>query len=301
MGVQLVLHAEDDGLLTLLDGWWGESAGDADYAARRPRSGAIVAVAKVIELVRRHGARAHILHLSSHEEADLVCAAQAAGLPVTFELTGHHLSFTEQDTAQRGARYRLAPAIRSRADQDRLWTAVRAGQPATIGSDHSPHTIEEKNSIAMPGMPGVQELAVAVWTGMRRRWPQEDPDVAISRLVRYLSSGPAKLFGLSGKGFPRLGRGRRPDVLLARSPVAVHRRRHPSEVRLVAVRGLDHDRTGHPDHPGLLARVWDAATGEFGEPDGSWLTRAAAAPLRQGHIGDGRRSLTPLVSELCTT
>lgn len=298
--VQLVLHAEDDGLLTLLDGWWGESAGDTDYAARRPRSGAIVAVAKVIELVRRHGTRAHILHLSSREEADLVCAAQAAGLPVTFELTGHHLSFTEQDTAQRGARYRLAPAIRSRADQDRLWAAVRAGQPATIGSDHSPHTIAEKNSIAMPGMPGVQELAVAVWTGMRRRWPREDPDVAIGRLVRYLSSGPAELFGLSGKGF--LGPGADADLtffspghrwLFTAADIQAKCGWSPYEGWTMTGRVTRTIRAGRV--------VWDAATGEFGEPDGIWLTRAAAARLGQGNIGDGIRPLGPLVSELCTT
>lgn len=201
--VQLVLHAEDGGLFSLLDQWWGEPGHYLDYEARRPRTGGIAAVARVIELVRRHGTKAHILHLSSAEEADLVSAARAAGLPVTFEVTGHHLSFTDEDTRRLGARTRLSPAIRTQADQDRLWAALFDGLPATIGSDHAPHTVEEKTrpvSQCPPGLPGVQELAVAVWTGMRRRRPDEDPDVAIARLVRQLSAGPAALFGLPGKG-----------------------------------------------------------------------------------------------------
>ncbi|MGW2441721.1 dihydroorotase, partial [Streptomyces goshikiensis] len=57
-GVQLVLHAEDDGLFALLDAWWGEPGSYLEYEARRPRTGGIVAVAKVIELVRRYGTRA---------------------------------------------------------------------------------------------------------------------------------------------------------------------------------------------------------------------------------------------------
>ncbi|NNJ08518.1 dihydroorotase family protein, partial [Streptomyces sp. PKU-MA01144] len=175
-GVQLVLHAEDDGLFALLDAWWGEPGSYLEYERRRPRTGGIVAVAKVVELVRRYGTRAHILHLSSAEEADLVCAAQAAGYPVTFEVTGHHLSFTDDDTRRLGARTRLSPSIRGRADQDRLWRALVDGQLTTLGSDHAPHTVAEKTGTVAgspPGLPGVQELAVAVWTGMRRRRPDE--------------------------------------------------------------------------------------------------------------------------------
>ncbi|MBO8185858.1 dihydroorotase [Streptomyces spirodelae] len=202
-GVQLVLHAEDGELLALLDSWQGAPGSYGHYEAHRPRTGTIAAVARVVELVRRHGARAHILHLSSAEEADLVSAAQAAGLPVTFEVTGHHLSFTDADTRRLGARTRLSPAIRGQADQDRLWEALRQGLPSTLGSDHAPHTVEEKTRSveqSPPGLPGVQELAVAVWTGMRRRWPEEDPDTAACRLVRHLASGPAELFRLPGKG-----------------------------------------------------------------------------------------------------
>jgi dihydroorotase len=273
-GVQLVLHAEDDGVFALLDGWWGEPGTYADYEARRPRSGGISAVAKVIELVRRHGTRAHILHVSSREEADLACAARAASLPVTFEVTGHHLSFTDEDTRRLGARIRLSPAIRARADQARLWQAVREGQPATIGSDHAPHTVAEKSrpaAAAPPGIPGVQELAVSVWTGMRRRWPDEDADLAIQRLVRYLASGPAELFGLAGKG--RLEPGADADLVFFAaddtwmfSSADVQAKCGWSAYEGWTMSG----RVARTMRAGQVA--WDAQSGTFGEPDGRWLT-----------------------------
>jgi dihydroorotase len=289
-GLQLVLHAEDDGLFALLDGWWGEPDGYRDYERRRPRTGGIVAVAKVVELVRRHGTRAHILHLSSSEEADLACAAQAAGYPVTFEVTGHHLSFTDEDTRRLGARTRLSPSIRSQADQDRLWRALAHGQLATLGSDHAPHTVVEKTRSAAaspPGLPGVQELAVAVWTGMRRRWPGEEADVAVSRLVRHLAQAPAELFRLPGKG--RIAPGADADLVFfaPETPWMFSAHDVESKCGWSAYEGWTF--TGRVERTLRAGRtVWDASSGAFGAYDGRLLAadghgpRPAALAAREG-------------------
>ncbi len=272
-GVQLVLHAEDGELFSLLDSWWGEPDSYLDYEARRPRSGGIAAVARVIELVRRHHTRAHILHLSSREEADLVCAARAAGLPVTFEVTGHHLSFTDADTRRFGARTRLSPSIRQQADQSRLWAALLTGQVDTIGSDHAPHTVEEKTRSVQqspPGLPGVQELAVAVWTGMRRCRPDEHPDVAIARMVRHLSVRPAELFGLTSKG--RIAPGADADLVFFA----------PDETWMLSARDV-RAKCGWSAYEGwtMTGRVvrtmrrgqvvWDADSGTYGSYEGGWI------------------------------
>jgi dihydroorotase len=272
-GLQLVLHAEDGGLFDMLDQWWGPPAGYRDYERRRPRTGGISAVARVIELVRRHGTKAHILHLSSREEADLVCAAAAAGLPVTFELTAHHLSFTAADTARVGARTRLAPAIRDQADQDRLWEALFDGQVMTIGSDHAPHTVAEKTRSVQdspPGLPGVQELGVAIWTGMRRRRPHEPADVAACRLARHLAERPADLFGLSRKG--RIAAGYDADLVFL----------DPNRTWMLSA-GDVRAKCGWSAYEGwtMTGRVvrtirrgetiWDDSTGSFGTASGAWI------------------------------
>ncbi|MCE7079520.1 dihydroorotase family protein [Streptomyces sp. ST2-7A] len=272
-GVQLVLHAEDNALFELLDGWRGEPSGYDAYERARPRSGGIVAVAKVIELVRRHGTRAHILHLSSVEEADMVCAARAAGLPVTFEVTGHHLSFTDRDTRRYGARTRLSPSIRGRADQDRLWEALRTGDATTVGSDHAPHTVEEKTRGPVdspPGLPGVQELVDALWTGSRRRWPAEDPDTAVSRMVRLLAEEPARLFRLPGKGRIEVGADADLVFFAPDEPWMLSAGHVQSKCGWSAYEGWTF--SGRVRRTLRAGRtVWDSRTGEFGTHDGRLL------------------------------
>ncbi|NHD16065.1 MULTISPECIES: dihydroorotase [Actinopolyspora] len=207
-GLRLLFHAEDSEVFDLLDQWHGVPGRYRDYERLRPRSGGVVAVAKLIELVRRYGTPIHVLHVSSREEADLLSAARAAGLPVSFEVTAHHLSFTAEDTERMGARIRLSPAIRDRTDQERLWSAVIDGEASCLGSDHAPHELSDKvrsPEDAPPGLPGVQELFPALFTGLRRRLPQRHTDELLRVAVRLLGEGPAGMFGLERKGEIRPG------------------------------------------------------------------------------------------------
>ncbi|SDP95285.1 dihydroorotase [Actinopolyspora xinjiangensis] len=200
--LRLLFHAEHDAIFSMLDRWHGEPREYRDYEAHRPRSGAIVAVAGLIELVRRYGVSAHIVHVSSKEEVDMLSAAAAEGLPITFEVTTHHLSFTANDTERCGARIRLSPAIRDKADQDRLWSAVINGEAMTVGSDHAPHPEECKMLLpheAPPGLPGTQELFHALFNGLRSRLPEHDTEDLLRICSRVLSDGPARKFGLLGR------------------------------------------------------------------------------------------------------
>ncbi|GAA0441438.1 dihydroorotase family protein [Streptomyces olivaceiscleroticus] len=286
-GLRLVLHAEDDGVFTLLDAFLTPSDSYASYESRRPRTGGIVAAARVIELVRRHGTATHVVHVSSAEESDLLRAAAAAALPLTHEVTAHHLSFTATDTRRQGARLRLSPALRTAHDQDRLWAALMAGGVATIGSDHAPHTIEEKIRPvpdAPPGLPGTQELLTAVHTGMRRRHPELPADEALLRIARLASATPADLFGLAGrKG--RILPGLDADFVLfdAERTWCMSAEHARSKCGWSAYEGWTF--TGRPDvtvrrgqviYDGRGAHPW------FGAPDGSWLPAEAPAPGPQG-------------------
>ncbi|MFC8514736.1 dihydroorotase family protein [Streptomyces sp. NPDC057257] len=201
-GLLLLFHSEAEEVFRLLDGWQGEPRRWADYEAHRPRTGAIVATARLVDLVAEYRVPAHVLHVSTREEADLLSAAGAAGLPVTFEVTGHHLSFTADDARVLGARIRLSPAIRDRADQDRLWQAVSDGEAATVGSDHAPHALADKlrpAADAPPGLPGVQELLPALYTGLAARHPDTGPAQLLAHVTRVLAERPAQLFGLDDR------------------------------------------------------------------------------------------------------
>ncbi|MFD0384011.1 dihydroorotase family protein [Streptomyces stramineus] len=253
-GIRLVLHAEDDGVFALLDDYLGEPEGYDAYEPSRPRSGGIVAAARVVELVRRHGTSVHIVHVSSSEESVLLRAANRAGLPITFEVTSHHLSFSASDTQRLGARIRLSPAIRSLDDQRDLWNALLEGGVATIGSDHAPHTVEEKSrsvQASPPGLPGVQELLTAVFTGMRRRHPELSTDELMTRIAQVGSAQPGAVRHRRPQGADRGGPGRRLHPLRPRRGLDHVRGARPGQVRLVGVRGLDvHGPPGRHRAPG---------------------------------------------------
>ncbi|MER6330446.1 dihydroorotase family protein [Streptomyces sp. NPDC001034] len=272
--LRVVLHAEDNTVFRLLDDYLGTPRTYRDYETHRPRSGALIAVARVLDLVRAHGTRAHILHVSSAEECDLLAAAHHAGLPVTFETTPHHLSFTHHDTRRTGARTRISPAIRTQADQDRLWHALTTGELATIGSDHAPHTIEEKTrppADAPPGLPGVQELLPVVLTGLRRRLPDHPLDDLLTLIATACAARPAELFGLAArKG--RIAPGHDADLVVldtdatwCPTPDTIR-----SKCGWSAYEGWT--LTGRPE---ITVRrgeiIFDHASGRFGSATGEWL------------------------------
>ncbi|MDN3240112.1 dihydroorotase [Glycomyces tritici] len=204
----LMFHAEDEDVFDLLDTWRPDPVSAADYEPHRPRTGAIVAVWRLIRLCERFGTRTHILHASTKEEADLLAAA-GQRMPISFEVTGHHLTFTDADTAKAGTRLRLRPAIRDAADRERLRAAVLTGQAATVGSDHAPHTAEEKDRPipdAPPGLPGTQELLAATVAAVQAAAPDLGDAAVLACAVRVLAETPARLFRLSTKGAVEPGR-----------------------------------------------------------------------------------------------
>ncbi len=275
-GVRVLLHAEDDAVFRLLD---AAGASRSTFESHRPRSGAIVAIARVIELVRRHGTAIHVLHVSSAEEIDLLASAAAGGLPITFELTAHHLTFTSQDVEQAGSHLWMSPAIREAADRDRMWRAVLDGEVATIGSDHAPHTRDEKareGLLAPPGIPGVQELLAAFHTGLAARMP--DADERAVTVARLLAAAPADLYGLSlRKG--RIRAGGDADLVVF-DPAA----RWTFETGAVRARCgwsayAGRTFTGRADVTIRRGEViWDAASGRFGTPAGRYVPADRAVP-----------------------
>jgi allantoinase len=119
-------------------------AGWRDYVASRPVSLELDAIQAATDIAGETGCRLHIVHVSSGSGVALITEARARGVDVTCETCPHYLVLTEDDLERLGAAGKCAPPLRQKAERDDLLTRLRAGEVATIGSDHSPSPPEMK-------------------------------------------------------------------------------------------------------------------------------------------------------------
>jgi dihydroorotase len=155
---------------------------------------------RVLGLARQAGRRLHVLHVTTAEELPLLAAARDL---VTVETTPQHLTLAAPECYERLGTYaQMNPPIREASHRDALWQAVREGLIDVIGSDHAPHTREEKDKIypdTPSGMPGVQTLATILLDHVNAG------RMTLERFVDLTSAGAARIFGIAGKG--RIARG----------------------------------------------------------------------------------------------
>ncbi|MGA1257471.1 MAG: dihydroorotase [Ilumatobacteraceae bacterium] len=146
-----------------------------------------------IELARLTGARVHFLHLSTARSVELVRAAKRDGLPITAEVTPHHLSLDDTRLTSFDTVFKVNPPLRSLGDIAALRAGVRDGTIDALATDHAPHPRRDKELAldqAPPGMLGL-ETALGVALGVL--------DVDLVHLVRIMSTQPAAIAGISDR------------------------------------------------------------------------------------------------------
>jgi dihydroorotase len=193
-GGLLAAHCEDRQVIEAATRAFGRPiASYDDFLDARPDAAEATAVAVATELARATGCRFHVLHMSSARGARLLQSAQADGVPLTGETGPQYLTLTDETYASVGGSMKVYPPIRRAADRDALWEALSAGAIVSLGSDHAPHTVEEKQrdlETQPAGIGGVETLVRVmlneVHTG--RITPQ--------RLADVLSEGTARLYGI---------------------------------------------------------------------------------------------------------
>ncbi|WP_236652394.1 allantoinase AllB [Streptacidiphilus neutrinimicus] len=262
IGALAIIHAEDPRILDEAPHTPGPAY--ADFLASRPDDAEAVAVAGLLEIARRTGARVHILHVSSAAVLPLLREARAAGVRVTAETCPHYLTLAAEQVPAGDTAFKCCPPIRSEANRDLLWEALAAGEFAGVVSDHSPSTPELKHlpslggdgdfAAAWGGIASLQLGLPAVWTEARRRGH------SLCDVVRWMSAGPAALVGLSTKGAIAPGMDADlvafdPDAAFTVDPAGLHHR-HPvtpyagrslsGVVRTTWLRGEPVDTSGAP-------------------------------------------------------
>ena len=193
-GLPIVQHCEDLSLSA------GGAMNEGPVATRagiraQPGSAESAMVARDLELCALTGARYHVAHVSSAESVRLIREAKSRGLPVTCEVTPHHLTLTDEACAHYDTSAKCNPPLRAAADVEALRAALGDGTIDAVATDHAPHSAVEKEvefEQAAFGMIGL-ETAVPLVLDLVRAGTLSPAD-----FVTRLSAGPARVFGLPG-------------------------------------------------------------------------------------------------------
>lgn len=150
-----------------------------------------IIIQRDIMLAKMTGVRLHISHLSTSTGLELVREAQAKGLPVTCEVTPHHLFLTEDAVRGYNTSAKVAPPLRTAEDNEALIEGLKDGTITCIGTDHAPHSADKKDVEFERAANGISSIEVAfplIWTKL-----VETGRFALSEIVSIMSCKPAEL------------------------------------------------------------------------------------------------------------
>ena len=208
----------------------------------RDAESAIRCTERLVGIAAELGKRIHVLHVTTAEEAEILAGCKDVA---TMETTPQHLTLEAPEAYERLKGFaQMNPPIREARHRAGLWRAIDQGVVDVLGSDHAPHTREEKARpypASPSGMPGVQTMLPVMLTHVA------EGRLSLERLVDLTSHGAQRIFDIAGKG--RMARGWDADLTL---------------VDLKARRTITHDqmatRSGWTPFDGFEAQGWPMAT-----------------------------------------
>ncbi|PSJ51017.1 dihydroorotase [Kumtagia ephedrae] len=166
----------------------------ASHPVWRDKIAALRCTERLVSVARKARARIHVLHISTAEEIAFLRDHKDVA---TCEATPHHLTLTADDYERLGTLIQMNPPVRASRHRDGVWLGVADGVVDVLGSDHAPHTLEEKAKpypASPSGMTGVQTLVPIMLDHVNAG------RLTLERFVDLTSHGPNRLFGMAGKG-----------------------------------------------------------------------------------------------------
>jgi dihydroorotase len=261
---RVAVHSEDEFMLRdnkkfARDGDW------TSHTDVRTADAAVSSTKRLLRLAREARRRIHVLHVSTAEEVPLLAAAKDIA---TAEATPQHLTLAAPDCYRdlKGLS-QMNPPIRDARHRDGLWEGMRLGVFDVIGSDHAPHTREEKAKpypASPSGMPGVQTLVPVMLNHVA------EGRLTLQRFVDLVCHGPNRIFEIAGKG--RLAAGYDADFTI----LDLKRRETIRDAQQAT-------RVGWTPFDGMTVRGWPAMTiirGRTVMREGEILGPAAGEPVR---------------------
>lgn len=198
----IMVHAEDQGIIEenlqrTFVGVDGVTIPASVHSKIRTVQAEVKAVRHACELAKKYSRRLHVAHVSSEEALKVIVEYKQAGVPVTCEVTPHHLTFSRDDYEMMGNFIKINPPVRDKQDVFALWKGLKFGDIDIVATDHAPHTAVEKKlpyAEAPSGVPGVETMLPLFLNAVN------DGAMEFPEIVKILCERPAEIFGLKSKG-----------------------------------------------------------------------------------------------------
>jgi len=210
--VPVAVHAEDRATLEAAEKSMRDAGrNDAEaFLEAHPAKAEVKAIQRVAELAKSSSAHSHICHVSSAIGLDTALKAKKVNLNITCEVTPHHLLLTSRYMKKHGNMALMLPPLRTQADSEALWKALKKGLIDTVASDHAPHSLEEKSAQLIwdvkPGIAGLETMLPLMLNEVNRG------RLTVNELVRLMSEKPAEIFHLRDRG--SLSEGNMADIVV---------------------------------------------------------------------------------------
>ncbi|MDC0903047.1 dihydroorotase [Pelagibacteraceae bacterium] len=193
------IHSEDEEILKLRKKFIKK--GDVhSHPEWRNTECAMSSTRRVVKIAERYNKKIHVLHVTTKEEVDFLAMHKKN---VTFEITPQHLTLYAPDCYDKLGTYaQMNPPIRTKEHYDRLWTAIKNNVVDVLGSDHAPHSKENKDKDypnTPSGMPGVQTIFPVMLDHVN------NGKLSLEQLIQLMCENPCKIFGIKDKGYIKEG------------------------------------------------------------------------------------------------
>lgn len=206
LGVPVAVHAEDKALLRANEERLKRAnRHDADaFLKAHSEQVELKAVKRLLETSAKVNVHLHFCHMTTKEGLNAVIEAKKAGRNVTCEVTPQHLLLSNADFERYGLMLIMVPPLRSKSHIEALWRGISEGWVDTLGSDHAPHTLDEKSASSVwdikVGLPGLETTLPLMLTMMKKG------RISLANVIRLLSEKPAEIFNLKDRGYLKPGK-----------------------------------------------------------------------------------------------
>ena len=193
------IHSEDEEILKLRKKFIKK--GDVhSHPEWRNAECAMSSTRRVVKIAERYNKKIHVLHVTTKEEVDFLAMHKKN---VTFETTPQHLTLYAPDCYDKLGTYaQMNPPIRTKEHYDRLWIAIKNNVVDVLGSDHAPHSKENKDKEypdSPSGMPGVQTIFPVMLDHVNKG------KLSLEQLIKLMCENPCRIFGIKDKGYIKEG------------------------------------------------------------------------------------------------